>query len=226
MSSSETIIKLTDLRFAYPKGPEVLKGLSLEVGSGDRLGLVGANGAGKTTVLSIVMGLIKPTVGTVEILGRPRATEADFREVRPKLGFVFQDSNDQLFCPTVADDVAFGPLNLGATRAEASAIAEEVLGSLGLHGFGPRITYNLSGGEKRMVALATALALRPKILILDEPTAFLDEPSVRRLEDALAKSPLPLVVVSHDKDFLDRVVDRRLALENGVIAPKAGTGAP
>jgi cobalt/nickel transport system ATP-binding protein len=216
MSSTETLIKLADLRFSYPKGPEVLKGLNLTVDSGTRLGLVGANGAGKTTVLSIVMGLIKPTGGSVEILGKKRVTEADFREVRPKLGFVFQDSNDQLFCPTVADDVAFGPLNLGATRKEAQAIVEEVLETLGLQGFGPRITYNLSGGEKRLVALATALALRPRLLVLDEPTTHLDEAAVERLEEALIKSPLPLVIVSHDGDFLDRVVKSRMRLSGGV----------
>jgi cobalt/nickel transport system ATP-binding protein len=163
------------------------------------------------------MGLIKPTSGTVEILGRERATEADFREVRPKLGFVFQDANDQLFCPTVADDIAFGPLNLGATREEARAVVEEVLESLGLEGFGPRITYNLSGGEKRLVALGTALALRPRLLILDEPTTFLDEAAVARLESFLTASPLPLLIVSHDREFLDRVTESRLRLKDGVV---------
>lgn len=219
MSSPEPLIKLSDLRFSYPKGPEVLKGLSLVVDAESRLGLVGSNGAGKTTVLSVIMGLVKPTGGTVEILGKPRATEADFREVRPKLGFVFQDANDQLFCPTVADDIAFGPLNLGASRAEARAIVEEVLERLGLQGFGPRITYNLSGGEKRLVALGTALALKPRLLILDEPTTFLDEAAVLRLEEFLAKSELPRLIVSHDNDFLDRVIDQRIRLKDGTIVP-------
>lgn len=216
-SYPELLIRLDSIRFSYPKGPEILKGLSLAVGPETRLGLVGANGAGKTTLLSIIMGLIKPTGGTVEILGKRRATEADFREVRPKLGFVFQDANDQLFCPTVADDIAFGPLNLGATGPEAKKIAQEVLDSLGLSGFGPRVTYNLSGGERRLVALGTALALRPRLLILDEPTTFLDEDAVARLEGILAESPLPLVVVSHDHDFIGRVAKSRLRLRGGVL---------
>jgi cobalt/nickel transport system ATP-binding protein len=216
MSFDETLIALKDVRFHYPKGPEIIKGLSFSVGSRTRLGLVGANGAGKTTVLSIIMGLVRPTGGALEIFGKARATEADFREVRPKMGFVFQDANDQLFCPTVADDIAFGPLNLGASKEEARKMAQEVLESLGLSGFGPRITYNLSGGEKRLVALGTALALRPRLLILDEPTTFLDEASVKRLEGVLEKSPLPLLVVSHDHDFLLRVTDRRLRLKDGV----------
>jgi cobalt/nickel transport system ATP-binding protein len=215
--SPEILVKLEGIRFAYPKGPEVLKGLSLRLDSDSRLGLVGSNGAGKTTLLSIIMGLIKPTAGSVEILGRRRVTEADFREARPKLGFVFQDASEQLFCPTVADDIAFGPLNLGSTSKEAREVGEEVLESLGLQGFGPRVTYNLSGGERRLVALATALALRPRLLILDEPTTFLDDSSVARLEGVLAKSPLPLLIVSHDRDFLDRVVERRLRLKDGLV---------
>ena len=219
MSSSEILIRLEGLRFSYPKGPEVLKGLDLVVDAGSRLGLIGGNGAGKTTLLSIIMGLVKPTAGRVEIFGAPRATEADFRDVRPKLGYVFQDADDQLFCPTVADDIAFGPLNLGATKAEARAVVAEVLSDLGLEGFGPRVTYNLSGGERRLVALGTALALKPRLLILDEPTTFLDDLAVARLEEVLAKSGLPRVIVSHDKEFLARVVSTRLRLKDGALAP-------
>ncbi|MDR1110029.1 MAG: energy-coupling factor ABC transporter ATP-binding protein [Deltaproteobacteria bacterium] len=219
MPASEPIIRLSGLRFAYPRRPEVLRGLDLVADGETRLGLVGANGSGKTTLLSIVMGLVRPQAGTVEILGRVCRGEADFREVRPRLGFVFQDANDQLFCPTVADDIAFGPLNLGKSRAEAARIVGEVLGSLGLEGFGDRVTYDLSGGEKKLVALGTALALEPRILILDEPTTFLDERAVGRLEAIIGGLGLPVVIVSHDAAFLDRVTTSRLRMEDGRLVP-------
>jgi cobalt/nickel transport system ATP-binding protein len=189
------------------------------VDENSRVGVVGSNGSGKTTLLSIIMGLIKPQAGTVEILGKARVREADFKEVRPLLGFVFQDANDQLFCPTVADDVAFGPLNLGKTKAEAKTIVSETLAELGLSDFSERITYDLSGGEKKLVAVATALALRPKILILDEPTTFLDVSAVSRLEAILMKLNLPMVIVSHDSPFLERVVTSRLTMKDGQLHP-------
>ncbi|MDR0355056.1 MAG: energy-coupling factor ABC transporter ATP-binding protein [Deltaproteobacteria bacterium] len=216
---SSPIIKITGLRFGYPQGPEIIKGLDLEVSAETRLGLIGANGSGKTTLLSLIMGIVKPMDGTIEILGRLCRKEADFREVRPRLGFVFQDANDQLFCPTVADDIAFGPLNLGYTPAQAKEIVEEVLNDLGLTGFGSRVTYDLSGGEKKLVSLGTALALRPKMLILDEPTTFLDETAVARLEKVLAAQALPRIIVSHDRDFLERVTTSRLMMTGGILRP-------
>ncbi|MDR1677503.1 MAG: energy-coupling factor ABC transporter ATP-binding protein [Deltaproteobacteria bacterium] len=224
MSTTEPIINLKGLRFAYPKRPEVIKGLDLFVDSQTRLGLVGSNGSGKTTLLSIIMGLLKPQAGTVELLGRLCKKEADFKEVRPLMGFVFQDANDQLFCPTVADDIAFGPLNLGKTRAEAAKIVQEVLAGLGLTGFEDRITYDLSGGEKKLVAVGTALALSPKVLILDEPTTFLDVSAVDRLEAIIAKLDLPMVIVSHDAAFLDRVVTSRLQMIDGQLFPAHSAG--
>jgi cobalt/nickel transport system ATP-binding protein len=119
----------------------------------------------------------------------------------------------------VADDIAFGPLNLGCSKSEARAIVEEVLASLGLSGFGQRITYDLSGGEKKLVALGTALALKPKILILDEPTTFLDDSAVRRLESVIKKQGLPVIIVSHDAGFLERVVTSRLKMIDGRLSP-------
>ncbi len=120
------------------------------------------------------------------------------------MGFVFQDADDQLFCPTVADDIAFGPLNLGASREEAGLIVEQILARLRLEGFGPRVTYDLSGGEKKLVSIGTALALNPRLLILDEPTNSLDEKTAARLEDILRETTLPCLIVSHDRGFLGR----------------------
>jgi cobalt/nickel transport system ATP-binding protein len=217
LTSPDYLIKLTDIEFGYPGRPKTLDGLNFALEPNELVGLIGPNGCGKTTLLGIVMGLLKPQSGTVEILGQARSEEKHFRPIRPKIGFVFQDANDQLFCPTVLDDLAFGPLNLGATRKEADEIAQKVLDNLGLSTFGPRITYDLSGGEKKLVALGTALALNPKLLILDEPTNFLDVKAVSRLEEIIVKLNLPGVIVSHDFPFLDRMVKRRYRLEDGKI---------
>ena len=148
MGLSEPLIHLNGISFAYDGGPNVLDELDFTFDRSQRAALVGPNGSGKTTLFHIVMGLLKPTAGRVEILGKLRAAEADFRQVRPKIGFVFQDADDQLFCPTVAEDVAFGPLNLGMSHEQTKTIVRETLERLGLAGFEDRITYKLSGGEK------------------------------------------------------------------------------
>ena len=217
MPSEETLIALKDLTFAYPGGPPVLKGLNLEFKAGETLGLSGANGTGKSTLLFLIMGLIKAQGGTVEIFGRLRREERDFQDIRPRLGFVFQDANDQLFCPTVADDLAFGPLNLGLEHEEIHRRVAAALDCLGLAGFERRVTYDLSGGEKKLVAIGAALTLKPRLLILDEPTAALDPGTVARLEGILAASGLPALIVSHDQDFLSRVTTRRLAIADGLL---------
>ncbi len=213
--SPEVLISLKDVDFAYPGGPPVLRGFNFSFTAGDRLGLVGANGCGKTTLLYLIMGLLKPQRGVVEIFGQERREEKDFQSARPRMGFVFQDANDQLFCATVADDLAFGPLNLGLSREEAHRIVHEVLDALGLDGFENRVTYDLSGGEKKLVSIGTALALRPRLLILDEPTTGLDQRTVERLEHFLNRCGLPYLVVSHDHDFLARVTDRRVRMSDG-----------
>jgi cobalt/nickel transport system ATP-binding protein len=165
-----------------------------------------------------MVGLLKPSAGTVEAFGRVRRTEKDFREVRARAGLLFQDSDDQLFCPTVAEDVAFGPLNLGKSPAEARAIVAETLAMLGLDGFADRITHKLSDGEKRLVALATVLAMRPETLLLDEPTNALDEATAARLTGILLALPQSMVVISHDAAFLGRIATRRMKLERGRLS--------
>jgi cobalt/nickel transport system ATP-binding protein len=225
--SSDYLIKLTDVVYGYPGRPLVLDRLSFALGPDELVGLIGPNGCGKTTLLGVIMGLIKPQSGTVEILGQVCTEEKHFRPLRPKIGFVFQDANDQLFCPTVADDLAFGPLNLGASRKEADETAQKVLDNLGMSDFGPRVTYDLSGGEKKLVALGTALALNPKLLILDEPTNFLDINAVARLEEIIQRLGLPGVIVSHDFPFLEKMVRRRYRLENGRLTDLGhGDNAP
>jgi cobalt/nickel transport system ATP-binding protein len=214
-SVGEQLIELSGIRFAWKGGTPVLDGLDMTVTDGQKVALTGSNGAGKTTLLHLVMGLVKPQAGTVSLLGRPMLAESDYRFARPKLGFVFQDADDQLFCPTVADDIAFGPLNLGATAEEAAAKVDAVLGILGLEACRDRVPHDLSGGEKRLVAVGTALALEPRMLILDEPTNFLDRDARERLMGLLESLGLPYLISSHDFSFLERVCTTFLELSGG-----------
>ena len=177
------------------------------------------NGSGKTTLFHLIMGLIKPQAGKISVFGQARREESDFFEVRRAIGFVFQDADDQLFCPTVAEDVAFGPLNLGVGHDEARRIVKETLEKLDLSHLADRVTYKLSGGEKKLVSLATVLAMNPQMLLFDEPTAGLDEDTVDRIVDVLTQSELPYLIISHDSDFLSRVVNDSLFMKDGRITP-------
>jgi cobalt/nickel transport system ATP-binding protein len=211
------LVRLNNVSFSY--GPErpVLADCSLALAAGQRVGLVGANGSGKTTLLALIVGLVRPTAGSVEAFGRERTTEDDFHEVRCRCGLLFQDADDQLFCPTVAEDVAFGPLNLGHSREEARRIVADTLADLGLCGYEQRITYRLSGGEKRLVALATVLAMRPEVLLLDEPTVGLDEAATERVVEILNRLPQAMLVVSHDRHFLEHLHAQPMRLTAGRI---------
>ncbi len=161
MDKNGLIVDLEDVSFSYPGRAPVLDELNLSFYGGDRMGLMGPNGSGKTTLFHVIMGLLKRSSGRMDIFGRPINERQDFREVRQRIGLLFQDADDQLFSPTVLEDVAFGPLNLGKSQEEAKTIALRTLQSLGLAGFEDRITYKLSGGEKRLVSLATVLAMEP-----------------------------------------------------------------
>lgn len=212
------LFRLSDIRFSWPNGATVLDGVDLDIRADDRLAIEGMNGAGKTTLLQIMVGLIAPSSGVVWAFGETRRKEADFRDVRARTGFLFQDSDDQLFCPTVAEDIAFGPLNLGKSPAEARAIVHRVLTSLRLEHLEDRITHKLSGGQRRLVSLATVLAMEPKILLLDEPTSALDRPTQQRLTEILRNLPQAMVIVSHDEEFLDQVANDRKTLKDGRLA--------
>ena len=210
------MIQLRNIQFGYGSRL-IFDDLNLNIEQGERLGLLGSNGCGKTTLCHIIMGLLPPKSGDVEILGKKRTKESDFSEIRGRIGFLFQDSDDQLFCPTVIEDVAFGPLNMGQSPEEAKRTVASTLASLKLSGFEDRITYKLSGGEKRLVSLATVLAMNPEFLILDEPTSGLDEKTTERLIETLKESGLGYMIISHDRDFIKRTVTKLIQMKDGQI---------
>jgi len=216
MDDSEHI-RLRDVWYTYPKGEKVIEGTDLTLLAGERIGLTGQIGCGKTTLLHLIVGLIYPDRGSIDVFGRSRTEEKDFWDVRERVGLVFQDPEDQLFCPTVREDIAFGPMNLGRTREETETLIEETLEDVGLVGFEDRITHHLSGGEKRLVSLATVLAMKPAVLLLDEPANDLDPESADRIRNLLLQLPQSMIVVSHDRGLLESVATRMVILENGRI---------
>ncbi len=215
----ETLINVHNISCGHGGGQLVLNDASLRLASGSRLGITGPNGMGKSTFLHALVGLVPIHGGELEIFGRPRLVSSDFVEVRRRVGMLFQDSDDQLFCPTVMEDVAFGPLNLGKTPDEARGIATAMLKQLGLAGFEERIIYKLSGGEKRLVALAGILAMQPDVLLLDEPCAGLDESAEIRIVEILQELPHAMIIVSHNRTFLRAVVHETYRLQDGQFHP-------
>lgn len=212
------LLELNDIHFAYPGRQPVLNGADLILDVGERLCITGHNGAGKSTLLQLIVGLLRPESGRVTAFGKPCNAEADFVDVRRRAGLVFQDPDDQLFCPTVAEDIAFGPLNLGKSPDEALAIVDDVLANLGLTAFRDRITHKLSGGEKRLVTLATVLAMDPDVLLLDEPTNALDEENAERLTEILLGLPQAMIIISHDPHFRRKIATRTLRMQAGILS--------
>ena len=206
------LLALRDVTFGYDPDRPVFRRISIEIGAGDRMALMGRNGAGKTTLLHLLVGLVRPQAGRVEAFGRACRVEADFLPVRRRVALLFQDSEDQLFCPTVLEDAAFGPLNLGHPPGAARRLAMEALDRVGMSAYADRITHHLSVGEKKLIALATILAMQPAVLLLDEPTAGLDEAAVERVVALLAGLDAAQLIVSQDAAFLARVTRRRAIL--------------
>jgi cobalt/nickel transport system ATP-binding protein len=217
MDLAAPLIACEGLCFAYAGGAPVLDGASFTLAAGERLGLTGANGSGKSTLLRMLVGLLRPAAGEVRVFGEPRVSEQDFMPVRAGVGLLFQDPDDQLFCPTVGEDVAFGPLNLGKSAPEVEAAVKRALAQVGLEGFEDRVSHHLSGGEKRLAALAGVLAMAPRVLLLDEPLAGLDEAAAERIANVLAGLPQAMVIVAHDQPFLDRLATRHVCLQKGRI---------
>lgn len=218
VSVEENIFSLEQVEVTYTgtRGPRrVLKDVSFALAPGQRIGLYGPNGSGKTTLFRCITGLVRPSKGLVRFHGKALHDEKGFHALRCKVGFVLQHADDQLFFPTVLEDVAFGPLNLGLSAAEAGEQARATLQRLGLFGFEHRLTHHLSGGEKKLVALATVLAMDPEALLLDEPTNDLDQDARQRLIDILCDLPTARMVISHDWDFLSRVCGEYRTIREG-----------
>ncbi len=209
----EAAIAIDKLSFAYDKQRSILHHLNLEIRPGERVGLIGPNGAGKTTLFLAICGLLSPLSGTIWLFGKP-VIKGEFRS---EIGFVFQNPDDQLFCPTVRDDVAFGPENIGLATAEVNRRVEEALMTTGVSGLAARASHQLSGGEKCMVAIASVLAMQPQVILYDEPSANLDLQARRRLINFLQHSPETTLVSSHDLELILEVCDRVLLLNHGQI---------
>jgi cobalt/nickel transport system ATP-binding protein len=215
------IIEMKNVSYGYSGDRAVLQDIHLKIFKGDRVGLVAPNGSGKTTLFHLIMGLIKPTAGEIRIFEKTVREESDFKEVRRRIGLLFQDSDDQLFSPTVLEDVAFGPLNMGHGKREAIRIAEKTLDSLALGAFRDRVTAKLSGGEKRLVALATVLAMEPEVLLLDEPTTGLDTDTRKRITEILRSRDVSYILISHNFDFISALTDTLYTLEDGRLLSEA-----
>jgi cobalt/nickel transport system ATP-binding protein len=206
-------ITLNDLCFSYPDKPDVLQSLCLNVAPGERLGLIGPNGAGKTTLFLLISGILKPTSGQVLVQGKPVASGS----FNPEIALVFQKSDDQLFCPSVWEDVAFGPRNMGFTKEQVTERVQTALKTVGAWDLAQRPVHHLSEGEKRIVAIAGALAMHPRVIIYDEPSAGLDIRARRRLIGLLKQSDQTLLIASHDLELTLEVCTRVVLLDQGRI---------
>jgi cobalt/nickel transport system ATP-binding protein len=222
--ADQAIFNLENVSFAYPQGEgwrDVLRDVTFSLGQGEQLGLYGPNGCGKTTLFRCITGLERCQRGTVRFHGKVLVREGDFRPLRCAVGYVLQNADDQLFFPTVLEDVAFGPLNLGMSAAEARDRAMATLAELGLEGLSQRLTHHLSGGERRLISLATVLAMQPEALLLDEPTNGLDRVARTRLIEILRALPTARIVVSHDWDFLSQVATGFVTMMGGKLTATA-----
>jgi cobalt/nickel transport system ATP-binding protein len=217
------MIAARGLAYAYPNGHGALRALDLDVAEGERVALLGPNGAGKTTFMLHLNGLLTGA-GELEVAGL-RVGRDDVRELRGRVGLVFQDPDDQLFMPTVREDVAFGPLNLGLAREEAQARVEEALARVRMAHAADRPPHALSMGERRRVAIATVLAMRPRLLVLDEPSANLDPRARRELVEVLAEVGGTLLVATHDLPLAAQLCDRAVVLDAGSIVADGPVGA-
>ena len=219
---SHHIVEASGLSYAYPDGTRALDGVSFRIEHGESVAIVGANGAGKSTLLLHLNGCLLPAAGTVRIGDFP-LSKATLEAVRRSVGMVFQDPDDQLFMPTVFDDVAFGPLNLGLPPAEAEVRVLRALETVGAAQLRDRPPYRLSGGEKRAVALATVLSMSPDILVLDEPTAGLDPRGRRSVLTLLASFKHTKILATHDLDLALDLCERTLVMQHGRIAADGKT---
>lgn len=210
-----------NLSFTYPDGTRALKNINIEIEKGEKVAIIGPNGAGKSTLFSHFNGLTEPTSGYVKIEGKAISFEKDeLLKVRQKVGIVFQDPNDQLFAPTVKEDIAFGPMNLGLSYGEVEKRVEDALKMVGMENYEDKTPHHLSGGQQKRIAIAGIIAMKPEIMILDEPTAGLDPDGVEKvlnIMNQLNKEGMTLIISSHDIDMISKYADKIFILYNGEI---------
>lgn len=216
------LLEVEDLAYTYPDGTRALMGVSFSVAEGERVALLGPNGAGKTTLLLVLIGIVEAQSGEVRVGGVTLEPET-YPEVRRRIGVVFQDPDDQLFMPTVGDDVAFGPANLGWRGADLDARVAAALATVGLADVADRAPHHLSFGQRRRAAIATVLSMEPELLVLDEPTSNLDPQARRELADLLRRLELTTLVVTHDLLYALDLCERSVILDQGRIVADGPT---
>jgi len=213
---SEYAVRITRLSYTYPDGTKALDGIDLDVARGERVAIVGPSGAGKSTLLLHLNGVLKGT-GSIKIMDLPLQA-SNLQQIRKQVGLLFQDPNEQLFCPTVYEDVAFGPMNLGIAAGEVPQRVEKALHDSGLdRSFRSRPPRHLSLGERRCVSLATILAMEPAVLGMDDPTSNLDRRNRRRLVDVLSGLKSSQIIATHDLEFAVEVCSRTVIMDQGKI---------
>jgi cobalt transport protein ATP-binding subunit len=224
-------LAIRDLHYHFPDGTHALRGISCAIAQNASVALIGPNGAGKSTLLLHLNGLLpgdasaKHSSGEVLVLGTStrHATPAQLRHIRQTVGLVFQDANDQLFCPTVFEDVAFGPQQLGLTAAEVKARVGQALAAMHLQGFENRMPHHLSVGEKRRVCIAGVLACQPQVLVLDEPTSNLDPRGRRELKALLRSITITKIIATHDLELVVEVCPEAILLAKGQVVAQGPT---
>jgi len=211
----EPVIEIENLNFSYPDGREVLKNIHLTVFRGETLAIIGPNGAGKSTLLLHLNGILHEN-GSVRILGET-LNDRNLRRIRARVGLIFQNPDDQLFCPLVYDDVAFGPLNLGYSPSKVREKVEKALAEVGMSGFEQRAPHHLSLGEKKRIAIATVLSMDPEILAFDEPTSNLDPRARWLLINLLKRLPATKIIATHDLEMVRLLCERTVVIDKGQI---------
>jgi cobalt/nickel transport system ATP-binding protein len=216
------VLEVRGLGFAYPDGLQALFGVNLTVSRGERVALLGPNGAGKTTLALHLNGVLSAGAGSVHV-GGIELNRANLKEIRRRVAIVFQDPDDQLFMPTVREDVAFGPANLGVTGAELDARIHDALTAVGMNEHAHRPPHHLSYGQRRRVAVATVLAMQPEILVMDEPTSNLDPAAKRELAEILQSLDLTMLMVTHDMPYALEMCERAVVMNRGTITADGRT---
>ncbi len=214
---ADPIVSVQNVVFNYPAGVAALKGVSVDIQQGERIALLGPNGSGKSTLILLIAGLLTPKSGEVKVFGE-KTTSKDFQKLRSRIGLVFQDPDDQLFTPSVIEDIEYGPKNLKLPEVDIKARSAHVLEKMGIVHLKDRPPHRLSFGEKKKVSLATALVLKPELLILDEPTANLDLVSRRGLIDTLnelSRAGTTIIVSTHDAEAIPELADRIVVISRG-----------